>query len=485
MSDATRIGAFRLIGFAVAIGVAACSSGTNPPTPVLPAEKTPACPSTNSPAAMTPTIAMPGTTTTILAKTPTDTAVNSALAMIAEGRRTFRYETFGDEAFWGGQLRLHEAIAGQANGGAGSGVSPKAALSVGLKVDAEAIPKSLADQIKAGMVNLDDPATTLALLRLNAVVGVTGFFESGPPMLNAGKLTAIGIQCALCHSTVDDSFMPGIGKRLDGWPNRDLDVGAIIAMSPDLTPFTRLLDTDAATVKQVLMSWGPGKFDAELILDGKAFRPDGKPAATLIPAAYGLAGVNLHTYTGWGTVTYWNAFVANLAMKGIGTFFDPRLDDMTKFPVAARSKFGHVRTDDPDADRITPKLAALHFYQLALPAPTPSGGFDKEASDRGDELFNGKAKCGTCHVEPLFTEPGWNLHTPDEIGIDSFQADRSPDRRYRTTPLKGLFARQKGGFFHDGRFASLRAVIEHYNQHFALSLTDQEMKDLEQYLLSL
>jgi len=234
----------------------------------------------------------------------------NARDFIEQGRQTFRFDTFGDEAFWGDSLKLHQAIAGSKLGGVGVGVSPRTALAVGLKVDSEALPSKLIEAIRKGQVDLDDPATTLALLRLNAVVGVTGFFD------HQGAITSIGIQCALCHSIVDDSFAPGIGRRLDGWANRDLNVGAIVALAPDLSPVTGLLGVDDATVRKVLNSWGPGKFDAEVFLDGKAFRDDGKSAATLIPPAFGLAGVNLHTWTGWGSVTHWNAFVANLEMPG-------------------------------------------------------------------------------------------------------------------------------------------------------------------------
>jgi hypothetical protein len=394
-----------------------------------------------------------------------------------DGQHTFRFDTFGDEAFWGDALKLHQAIAGAANGGVGPGVSPKTALSVGLKVDADAIPAALAAQIKAGQVNLDDPATTLALLQINAVIGVTGFFNPDK------TIRAVGIQCALCHSTVDDSFAPGIGKRLDGWPNRDLNVGAIISLAPDLSPFTQLLQVDEATVKQVLMAWGPGKFDAELALDGKGFRPDGKSAATLLPAAFGLAGVSLHTWTGWGSVTHWNAFVANLEMMGKGTLYDPRLDDAAKFPIAARVMAGHTRKTP---DLITPKLANLHLYQLALRAPSPrTGSFDQEGSQRGQALFAGKARCAECHVPPIFSEPGWPMHTGAEIGIDEFQAKRSPDERYRTSPLRGLHAHMKGGFYHDGRFATLNEVIDHYDAHFGLALSDAEKADLVEYLKSL
>jgi hypothetical protein len=244
---------------------------------------------------------------------------------------------------------------------------------------------------------------------------------------------------------------------------------------------------DVAAVQKTLLAWGPGKFDAELILDGKGFRPDGKSAATLIPPAFGLAGINLHTWTGWGSVPHWNAFVANLEMHGKGRFFDPRLNNPDQFPIAAANGFGDLPHIDPDDDLITKKLPALHFYQLSLSAPKPQAGkdFDPGAAKRGDELFSGKAKCNNCHVEPLWTEPGWNLHTPDDICIDSFQADRAPDHRYRTAPLAGLFTHQKGGFFHDGRFPTLNEVVNHYDSCFSLGLSDQEKHDLIQYLLSL
>jgi hypothetical protein len=401
----------------------------------------------------------------------------NARAMIEEGRQTFRYDTFGDEAFWSDALKLHQAITGSAHGGVGPGVSPKTALSVGLKVDAAALPKELVAQIKAGKVNLDDPATTVALLKLNAVVGIKGTFNKN------GSVTAIGITCALCHSTVDNSFSPGIGKRLDGWANRDLNVGAIISLAPDLSPVTGLLGVDEKTLKQVLAGWGAGKFDAVLFMDGKAARPDGSSSATLIPPAFGLAGVNLHTFTGWGSVTYWNAFVANLEMHGKGTFYDPRLKNAAQYPVAAKAGFGDVRSPE---DMVTSKLAALHFYQLAIPAPVPpNASFDGPAAKRGQLVFNGPGKCASCHVPPLFTEPGWNMHTPAEIGIDDFQANRAPDKGYRTTPLKGLFSHQKGGFYHDGRFATPTDVVNHYNKHLSLGLTDEQSHDLVEYLKSL
>ncbi|HUO81374.1 MAG TPA: hypothetical protein VM616_00785 [Gammaproteobacteria bacterium] len=402
---------------------------------------------------------------------------------LAEGRRIFRFDTFGDEAFWGGTLRLHEVIAGTANGGVGPGVSPEAALAVGLKVDVTALPRKLRNDLRKGRVDLSDPAVTLALLQLDAVVGVRGFFDD-----TGQGLQSVGITCALCHSDVDDALAPGIGRRLDGWAARDLNVGAIIALAPNLQPFVDLLGLvdptiDDAAVRAVLLSWGPGKFDAELLMDGKAFRPDGKSAATLIPPAFGLAGVNLHTWTGWGSVTHWNGLVANLEMQGQGTFFDPRLNDADKFPIAALAGFADVRHKP---DLITAKLAPLHLYQLSLPAPRPRrGSFDAAAAQRGETLFEGKADCARCHVPPLFTEPGWNMHLPEEIGIDSFQADRSPDERYRTAPLRALWTHGKGGFYHDGRFATLESVVDHYNQFFTLGLSAAEKTDLVEYLKSL
>jgi hypothetical protein len=406
-----------------------------------------------------------------------DTIASNAQRMLAEGRQTFRYDTFGDQAFWTGALGIEQAL---------KTVSPRTALAVGLKVDAEALPPSLLAQLKGGgpallstrgkAVNLDDPAVTAQLLRLNAVVGLRGFFNRD------GSLQAAGITCALCHSTVDDSVVPGIGRRLDGWPNRDLNVGAIVNLASHLEPVADLLGVDVATVRTVLQSWGPGRFDAELFLDGKAFRPDGKTAATLIPPAFGLAGVDGHTYTGWGSVIYWNAFVANLEMHGSGRFWDPRLNDAAKFPVAARAGFDDVQNTP---DLITSKLAALQFYQLAIPAPSPRpGSFDPAAATRGKAVFT-SVGCARCHVPPLYTEPGWNRHTPEEIGIDSFQADRSPDGRYRTTPLKGLSAHAKGGFYHDGRFATLGDVVDHYDAHFALHLSAAQKADLVEFLKSL
>jgi hypothetical protein len=407
---------------------------------------------------------------------PLGPAAAHAVDLVNEGQRVFRFDTFGDEAFWGGTLRLHEAIEGAALGGVGPGVSPATALAVGLKVDSDALPPQLVQAIQRGAVNLNDPATTVALLKLNAVVGVTGVFD-GP------QLKSMGIQCALCHSDVDNTVAPGIGRRRDGWPNRDLNVGAIIALAPNLAPVDQLLGVDDATLRTVLNAWGPGRFDAAVFMDGKALRPDGQPGTVVIPPAFGLAGVNLHTYTGWGGVSHWNAFVANLLMHGQGTFFDPRLNDPVKFPIASANGFGNVRAEQ---DLITSKLPALQVYQLALEAPRPpAGSFDPQAAERGEAVFSGRANCARCHVAPLFTEPGWNMHPASEIGIDDFQAKRSPDEAYRTTPLKGLFTRLKGGFYHDGRFKTYGAVVDHYDQVFGLHLTAQERQDLIEYLKSL
>lgn len=348
---------------------------------------------------------------------------------------------------------------------------------MGLKVDVDALPRSLQRALQRGKVDLNNPASTLALMKLNAVVGLTGMFDS------KGTLTSMGIQCALCHSTVDDSFAPGIGHRRDGWANRDLNVGAIVALAPRLEPVATLLGVDVPTVRKVLNSWGPGRYDASLLLDGKAFRPDGKSASVLIPPAFGLAGVNLHTWTGWGGVSHWNALIANLQMHGQGTFIDSRLNDAAKFPVAARAGFSRIQAAE---DLITAALPALQLYQLSLAAPKPPrGSFDRAAAARGEALFSGKANCASCHVPPLFTEPGYNMHTAAEIGIDDFQAQRAPDGRYRTTPLRGLWTHARGGYYHDGRFGTLAAVIRHYDAHFSLGLSAGERGDLEHYLRSL
>jgi hypothetical protein len=424
-------------------------------------------------------------------------AEDNAKQLVDQGRQIFRFDTYGDEAFWTDQLQIQQAV---------SGLKPRDALSLGLKVDSDALPPATVDAIKAGQVNLDDPAVTLQLIKQKAVLGVVGSF-------NGDALSKVGFTCALCHSTVDDSVAPGIGARIDGLANRDLNVGAIVASAPNLQPVVDVLrmapqdgGLTADDVRKVLNSWGPGKFDAELFLDGKAVNPQqitngvvtatNVSGATLLPNARGLAGHNLHTWTGgWGTVTYWNALVAVNELHGAGTFFDARFDDAAQFPIAAAAKTGHVSTD-PDHDQVTGKLAALHFYQLALPAvqPRPGTDFDQAAANRGHDVFRGKANCNSCHREPLWTEPGWNQHSADELKIDGFEADRAPGHAYRTMNLAGLFVRERGlfmspqnagRFYHDGRFKTLLDVVNSYDARFNLGLTDPEKNDLVEYLKSL
>jgi cytochrome c5 len=419
--------------------------------------------------------------------------VSRTMQLVAQGRNVFRNDTFGDEEVWGGVLGLQKAIEGKKLGGVGPGISPKTALALGLKVDASAIPPNVAAAIKAGKVNLDDPAVTVTLLKLNAVVGVKGFFNK------RGTLKSVGITCAVCHSTVDNSFAPGIGKRLDGWPNQDLNVGAIVAAAPNLTPLENALNVDEATLKKVLLGWGPGFFNAELNLDGKAFGPDGTShsAATRIPSAFGKDGQNLHTWEGgWGSVTYWNAFVANLEMHGEGNFLDPRLDDKAKFPIAAAAGFGHTRpyvgegvlpvpAQAQAPDRITEALRALDFYQHWLPAPAPpANSYNHAAAARGKVVFDGVGKCSSCHMGSLGTAPGYNAVKPAQICIDSFAADRGPDGTYTIAPLQALFTRSKRGFYHDGRFKTLLDVVNHYNSCFNLHLSSGQKSDLVQYLKS-
>ena len=403
-------------------------------------------------------------------KVPDQTLVN-------EGKDIFRFDTFGDEDFWSNLLHIDKAVAGAANGGFGAGVSPKTALAVGLKVDAEEFPANIVAGIQSGAVDLDDPATTLALLKLNSVVGVKGTFNEN------GSLKSIGITCAACHSTVDDSFAPGIGKRLDGWPNRDLNVGTIISLTDNAQPIANMLHVDEQTLRTVLGMWGPGKFGATLFMDGKALQPNGTVAANLIPAAFGLKDVSLTTYTGWGDISYWNAFVANLEMHGKGNFSDARLNDPIKYPIAVENGFFNV-TNTPDL--ITSKLPALKAYQHSIAAPKPpAGSFDVAAAARGKALFINKAQCASCHSPQTYANTTTILKTPAEIGIDDFEAKRSPTGKYRTPPLEGLFARAKGGFYHDGRFATIPDVIDHYNNFKSLNLTSSEKQDLAEYLKSL
>jgi hypothetical protein len=395
--------------------------------------------------------------------------------LFEKGKDVFRFESFGDESFWTDKLQLHKAIEGSKYGGVGPGLTPKMALELGFKVDLNILPEFIKEKIKEGKF-LDDVWVTLQLLRVNAVLGVVSDFNKD------GSIKSIGVTCAVCHSTVKDSS--GIGHRLDGWPNEDLNVGEIIALAPDLSVYENLLSMDAASIRKVLKSWGPGKFDAELNLDGKGFRPDGKSAATRIPPAFGTAGKNNHTWGGgWGTVTYWNAYVANLELQGNGNFFDHRLMNEKQYPIAAKAGFGNKRSNP---DMVSDKLASLHYYQLSIPPPkAPKDTYNETAANRGKIIFDGKATCSRCHVPPLFTEPGWNTHKPEDIGIDDFQSNRSPDHSYVTPSLRGLWAHSKRGFYHDGRFATLHDVVAHYKQHLQLSLSADEENDLIEYIKSL
>lgn len=365
--------------------------------------------------------------------------------VLAAGQQIFRHDTFGDEAQWTDTLRMHEVIE--------QGVSPNTALSVGLKVDAQALPAALVEEIKAGRVDLDSPATTVALIKLDAVVGVKGVVES---VNGVDRLRRVGITCALCHSTVDDSFAKGIGKRLDGWANRDLDPGAIIALSPAV---------DAAK-KAIYRSWGKGKYDPRFNVDGIS-----KPV--VIPPAYGLAGVHAVTFTGDGDdLAYWNRYVAVVQMGGRGSFSEPRLN---------------LQVTNGSEDLVSGKLSALQAYQLSLAAPAaPSGAFDGAAAERGRALFNGAGQCVTCHSGPNFTDANIRLHSP----LDSMAepespsyASRSATKMYRTTPLRGAW--QHAPYFHDGSAASLDAVVDRYNQRRGLGLSAQDVSDLAHYLRSL
>jgi hypothetical protein len=363
-------------------------------------------------------------------------------ALVAEGREIFRFDTFGDEVYWTDTLRMHEVIS--------SGVSPALALQVGLKVDADALPAAVVSAIQQGQVDLNDPATTVTLLKLNSVLGVKGTVET---VNGADRLTRVGITCALCHSTVDNSFAPGIGRRLDGHPNRDLNVGAIVALSPAVS----------SDLKTILNGWGPGKYDPRINFDGKN-------TPLVLPPAFGLRGVALETFTGDGPVSYWNAYVAVTQMHGQGNFSDSRLGiNVTRTP-----------------DLVTSKLPALREYQLSLnpPAP-PAGSFDEAAAQRGRGIFNGVARCATCHIpNQSFTDVNLaRLHRPDETGMDPAYADRTATKRYRTTPLKGVWMHPP--YFHDGSAPTLEAVVAHYNGELNLQLTAQQQADLVQYLKSL
>jgi mono/diheme cytochrome c family protein len=369
-----------------------------------------------------------------------------------EGQNIFRFDTFGDEQLWTDVLRMHEVI---------PSVTPRTALAVGLKVDVEALPREVIAALEAGLVNLDDAAVTLALLKLNAVVGVVGSVNE------QSQLTKIGITCALCHSTVDDSFAPGIGKRLDGWANTDLNVGAIVALSPALDEGT----------KTEFNKWGPGKYDPRHhYFDGTNIVPLNSPSLPIvIPPIYGLQGVGFETFTADGPISYWNAYVGIGQMGGQGTFNDPRVNVFI----------------NQSPDLVTPKLPALLAYQLSLKAPKAAvGSFDRQAAQRGKRLFRNDARCSTCHEVPRFTDVLSGpvkgvpfLHDPSEVGTEAGYAARTATGQYRTTPLRGL--QHHAPYFHDGSAADLLAVVEHYDRHFRLGLTAQQKADLVEYLKSL
>jgi mono/diheme cytochrome c family protein len=362
--------------------------------------------------------------------------------LVAQGMQIFRFETFDDERFWTDTARMHEVVQ--------QAVSPQVALQVGLKVDADALPQSVKDALAAGKVDLTSPATTVTLLKLGAVVGLKGTVTQTA----AGKdtLTRLGITCAFCHSTVDNSFAPGIGHRQDGYPNRTLNVGAIVALSPAIPTAT----------KAIFNSWGPGKYDARTNFDGLNI-------PSVIPPAYGLNGVAKEVYTGDDTVSYWNAYVAVTQMHGQGSFHDARLGiNITKSP-----------------DLVTPLLPALRQYQLSLSAPKPAAGsFDAVAAARGQVLFAGAANCSSCHSGSLYTDVNAGvLHSPAEVGQDAAFANRSVTKRYRTTPLRGLL--QHPPYFHDGNASTLADVVTHYDNLFSLRLSALQKADLVEYLKTL
>ena len=358
------------------------------------------------------------------------------------GMEIFRFDTFGDEQLWTDTLRMHEVIE--------SSVDPLTALAVGLKVDVEALPDALVQQIANDEVNLRDPATTVALIKLDAVVGIVGKVEK---IKGRDRLTEVGITCALCHSTVDDSFIPGIGKRLDGWANVDLDPGRIIALSPAIS----------AADKEIYNGWGPGMYDPR-------FNIDDLNTPLVIPPAYGLAHVDKETYTGEGPISYWNNYVAVTQMGGKGSFIDPALDIFI--------------VQEPDL--VKDKLAPLRDYQFSLSTPPPrAGSFDAVAAERGAAVFAGKGTCADCHIPELaYTDINLGvLHDASETGMDPAYAQRTTTKKYRATPLRALW--QHPPYFHDGSAGELEDVVSHYDVTLELRLTDDEQRDLVEFLKSL
>jgi mono/diheme cytochrome c family protein len=351
--------------------------------------------------------------------------------LISEGQKVFRFDTFGDEQLWTDKLGLHKVVE--------KNVDPTTALEVGLKVDADVLPPGILEK-----VDLKDPATTVALLKMNAVVGLKAEVDG------SNHISRLGVTCALCHSTVDDSVQKGIGHRKDGWPNRDLDVGKIISLSPALT----------AEQKKVYSSWGPGKYDPR-------YNQDGKNNPLVIPPAYGLAHVKNETYTAEGPISYWNAYVAITQMGGQGNFTDKRLSiDVKHSP-----------------DRVTAKLPALRAYQHSIAAPkAPASSFDAAAAARGKATFD--RTCASCHVGGNGTDnDSGKLHPPGDTGVDGAYAMRTANKAYRTTPLRGLW--QHPPYFHDGSAESLGDVVQHYDKARSLELTTAQQADLVEYLKSL
>ena len=364
-----------------------------------------------------------------------------------DGQQIFRHDTFGDEQLWTDVLRMHEVVAK---------LTPATALKVGLKVDVQALPQNVINDLRAGMVNLDDPAVTMLLLRQNAVVGVRGGFS------RSGQLESIGVTCALCHSTVDDSLIKGIGRRLDGWAATELNVGAIVALSPAL---------DSAT-KTEFNKWGPGKYDPRHhAFNGANIVPLNSPSLpVVIPPIYGLQGVDFETYTADGPISYWNRYVGVTQMGGQGTFVDQRVN----------------LAIEQSPDLVAPKLPDLLDYQLSLRTPSPPrGSFDQAAAGRGRGIFN--RECANCHRPPDFTDVGGRsqpvLHQPLETEMEPVYASRSATGQYRTTPLRALW--QHPPYFHDGSARDLPAVVDHYDRVLRLNLSASQKSDLVHFLRSL
>ena len=357
--------------------------------------------------------------------------------IVAEGREIFRFDTFGNETFWSDSADMHNVI---------NALPPSVALGAGLKVDVDALPAALIEQIRSGAINLDNPANTVALIGLNAVLGVKGTVVNG-------QLARVGFTCALCHSTVDNSLIPGIGHRLDGWPNRDLNIGLIVSLSPAIPDFP-------------YTTWGPGMYDPRFNLDGLNI-------PVVIPPAFGLRGVEKEIYTGDGPVSYWNAYVAITQMHGHGKFVDPRIN---------------VSVDNTPPDLVSSKLDALREYQLSLESPEAKRGtYDRDAAARGRNVFR-KAGCAECHSGKTFTDVNEGiLHEPAEVGQSAAYSDRSATKKYRTTPLRGLWnpPQLDGPYFHDGKATTLMAVVDHYIGLFNLQLTQRQKLDLVEYLKTL